>query len=553
MKSRRGISSVVGAVFAIIALGTTVGYITYSMTTLDNYNQSVLAKNQQNADIANEKFQLSSATFVNNKLNVTILDTGSLPVNITKIWISNQTTSCATWSCNINYIPSNKVVSPGLTLTNIGQSMSGSLNTNKPYNVKLVTSRGNMIQFNVNSVSTVPINIQLLALPNTVSNGFKTELTMTVTNNSTGIVTNIVPSLSAPTYTGSGTTTCQAGSASPTSYNTLAPGTTAIFKWDVTVTGGVEGDTCKYTASLQNGYSNNNAQAIITLTQVTFVQSLTVTPLNIKLYALPNSALIGIKTQLIMAVNNNSTGTLTTITPVLANPSGTLTCTAGSVIPASYKNLAPGNTAIFAWNVTLSGANGQTCAYSASLASPYNGYSASATITGSAVTFAETTLAQNTGILSLNYTTFRWTQGNTWNTGWSFPHASSTVIKVNMTNNNSTSDFYISANTQVYFSRTGGGNSGQFFLVNTTSSLSPLGLQAYTCPSPNDYCIKIPAGKSVPLYFGATTKQGNNLNNLGFTDNFFTIMLIYGKFSTSQAAAGNSYAQSLPYIALVGT
>ena len=66
MKSRRGISSVVGAVFAIIALGTTVGYITYSMTTLDNYNQTVLAKNQQLTDIANEKFQLSSATFVNN-------------------------------------------------------------------------------------------------------------------------------------------------------------------------------------------------------------------------------------------------------------------------------------------------------------------------------------------------------------------------------------------------------------------------------------------------------------------------------------------------------
>ncbi|HET6457841.1 MAG TPA: LamG domain-containing protein, partial [Nitrosopumilaceae archaeon] len=214
MKSRRGISSVVGAVFAIIALGTTVGYITYSMTTLDNYNQSVLAKNQQLTDIASEKFQLSSATFVNNKLNITILDTGNLPINITKIWISNQTTPCTTWSCNINYI-SNKVASPGLTQTNIGQSMSGSLNINKPYNVKLVTSRGNTIQFNVNSASSAPVNIQLLALPATVSNGFKTELTMTVTNNSTGTLTNIVPSLSATTYTGSGTTLCQAGSVSP--------------------------------------------------------------------------------------------------------------------------------------------------------------------------------------------------------------------------------------------------------------------------------------------------------------------------------------------------
>ncbi len=90
MKSRRGISSVVGAVFAIIALFSVIGYITYSMSVLDNYNQSVLIKTQQMADVANEKFTVPSVTVVNNKLNITVVNTGSLPVNFTKVWITDK-------------------------------------------------------------------------------------------------------------------------------------------------------------------------------------------------------------------------------------------------------------------------------------------------------------------------------------------------------------------------------------------------------------------------------------------------------------------------------
>ncbi|VVC06240.1 NPCBM-associated, NEW3 domain of alpha-galactosidase [uncultured archaeon] len=557
MKSRRGISTVVGAVFAIIALGTTVGYITYSMTTLDNYNQSVLAKNQQNADIANEKFQVSSATFANNKLNVTILDTGSLPVNITKIWISNQTaSSCTTYSCNINYI-TNKVVSPGLTVTNIGQSMSGSLNLNKPYNVKLVSSRGNMLQFNVNSVGSAPINIQLLALPATVSSGFKTELTMTVTNNSTGILTNIVPSLSAPTYTGSGTTTCTAGLANPANYNTLPSGGTAIFKWDVTVTGGVAGDTCQYTASLNNGFANNNAQATLTLTQVTFVQAAATTPLNIKLYALPNNLPAKFHTQLVMVVANNSTGTVGTtanpITPVLSAPSGTATCTAGSVSPTSYKNVAPGNTVTFTWDVTVDGLTTNSCTYTASLASPYNGYSTSpsTTITLTDVTFASTTLAQNTGILSLNYTTFRWYQsGSSWNNGWEFPTATGTAFKMNVTNNNYTGTFWISKYTQLFVTRASGGNNFQFFIVNTTS-LNPLTNQKYDgCNGVHDYCKSIAPGSTGTIYFSAGTLQGTTAGSVQQGDQYAATILLYGKFTTGgQSGSGNQYGQTLPFIA----
>ena len=208
----------------------------------------------------------------------------------------------------------------------------------------------------------------------------------------------------------------------------------------------------------------------------------------------------------------------------------------------------------FKWDVTTNGANTQSCTYTASLASPYNGYSTpQAQFTVAAVIFAQTTLAQNTGILTLNYTTFRWTQdGSTWNTGWTFSASSNTVIRVNMTNNNATGDFYIDANTQIYFSRTSASNTGQWFIANKTTS-SPFALQKYTCGGPNNWCQVIPAGKTVPVYFGAKTKQTTTLTSLGQGDNYFTIMLLYGKFATTQSGSGTPYGQSVPVIALEGS
>ncbi|TLY06835.1 MAG: hypothetical protein E6K83_07645, partial [Thaumarchaeota archaeon] len=191
MKSRRGLSSVVGAVFAIIALSTVIGYITYSMDVLNNYNQSVLIRTQQMIDIANEKSQVTSVSYVNNKFSIIVNNTGSLPINFTKIWITNKTAACTTYSCNINYVP-NIVVVPvkGITL---GQSMPGTIDKTKPYHIKLVTSRGNTNEFDVNSVGSAPVNIQFYALPSNVTNGYTTGLVMIVKNNGSGTLTNIVP------------------------------------------------------------------------------------------------------------------------------------------------------------------------------------------------------------------------------------------------------------------------------------------------------------------------------------------------------------------------
>lgn len=264
MRSHRALSTVVGTVFAIIALTSTVTYISYSMGILNNYNQSVLTKNQQLIDTDKEKFQISSVTVPNNKLNITISNTGNLPINFTKLWIQNTTT--VDWMNN--YIPKNNFVAPGGVLTNIGQDIPAYINPSNSYNVKLVTSRGNTQQLNVNSANTAPLNIQFFAIPASVVSGFKTELIMVVVNNGSATLVNLSPT-SLPTPTGSAS--CVASSVSPTSYSTLSPGSTAIFKWDVTgtISSGYISQSCTYTITqpLQNGY-RQNLQTTITVSPV---------------------------------------------------------------------------------------------------------------------------------------------------------------------------------------------------------------------------------------------------------------------------------------------
>jgi len=171
MKSRRGLSTVVGTVFSIIALTTTITYVTYSMNTLDKYNQSSLLKNQQLTDISKENFQISSVTVPNGKFNITVSNSGSLPITFTKIWIQNQTAYSAGTDWTNSYVPTNNFVAPGGILKNIGQNLPVSINSAYSYNVKLVTSRGNTQQFKVNSPSVTPLNIQLYSIPSGVASG----------------------------------------------------------------------------------------------------------------------------------------------------------------------------------------------------------------------------------------------------------------------------------------------------------------------------------------------------------------------------------------------
>ncbi len=553
MTTRRGLSSVVGGVFAIIAITTVIAYVTFSMNTLDQYNQSVLTKSQQILDLGKEQFKITNVGIVGNKFNITVSNTGTLPINFTKMWVQNTTTGVNDWVRS--YSPRTNPVGAGAILTNIGQVPAVYASSTQTYQLKLVTSRGNTQVVNLGTVGSAPLNIQFYALPSNIASGFTTELVMVVTNNGSNTLTNVTP-LQPVAGAGLATVTALSAQSSPPNYATLAPGGTAVFKWDVTLAGAAS-NTKTFTAQLQGGL--NTASTTITIGTLSTLNS---APILITLDATPPNVITGAKSLLVMRVTNNGSGTLSTITPTLsvaAHPATTATCTLDPINPASsLTNLLPGSTATFTWGVKVSGGvTNLSCSYSAALVGGYPGNYANSTVTETEVNFASTTLAQNTGIMTLNYSTFRFTQsGGTytgqWFTGWNFTASKDTAFSVNMTNNNSTGDFWVSSYTQIYFTRTSASNTGSFFISGSVTPGNPFTQTAYCGGS--DWCLRIPSGKTVTVYFASkNSRQGTSNGNIGQTDTYMTNMLLYGKFASSQFGSGTRYAQSLPYIAFLAS
>ena len=427
MKSRRALSTVVGAVFAIIALTSTVTYVSYSMGILDNYNQSVLTKNQQLSDVNKEKFQISSVTVPSNgRLNITVANTGSIPINFTKIWIQNTTTTTTDWSNS--YTPTRNFVAPGGVLTKIGQNIPVYINPTYSYNVKLVTSRGNTQQFSMNSVGSVPVNIQFYTFPSSIPSGFTTELVMIVTNNQSGTLTNLVPQISKWTSSPSpSTATCTpSATSSPPSVSTLAPGSTSVFKWDLRMTGS-SGQICTYVASLQNGFSGNTASATATINAIT-------------------------------ATSSN-------------------------------------------WSTTW-------------------------------------------GILSINYTTLKWSQngGSTWHSAWSLPSSSNTntIWKADITNNDPTRAFIINGNTTLdAFSTAAGSNTGTpAYIIGSPP------LNAYSTNTQS-----IASNTTSTLYFGATAASGTTGVIYNKSGQYALSILLFGYWSSVQS--NNFFGQNIPYEGII--
>jgi len=91
MRSRRGISTMVGAVFFIIAMTVAISYISFSMDTLDQFVQTVVVKSSVKEDQSNEEFVVKKLTVDNNMFNITLTNVGEIPINVTRLWVENVT------------------------------------------------------------------------------------------------------------------------------------------------------------------------------------------------------------------------------------------------------------------------------------------------------------------------------------------------------------------------------------------------------------------------------------------------------------------------------
>lgn len=260
MRTRRGLSTVVGAVIFTAVMISALGYVSYSLGLIGNFSETVIVEDSRQREKDTESFEITSVGITSsNKLNATIKNTGNIPVTLRTLWIDRQGPAYDPQKFVLN----NTIAPSGVVY--VGPALGFTINSTAGYDMKVVTQRGNAKTFFVNSPGQAPLFIKAHTIPSVVSTEFDTVVLMTVTNNATDATTvfNLVPS--TPTVdisacAGSCTATYVSGP-DPPSYPTLRPGETATFKWAYTIAGS-DANRITFTTAL-GGTSGNTASTVV--------------------------------------------------------------------------------------------------------------------------------------------------------------------------------------------------------------------------------------------------------------------------------------------------
>ena len=268
MKYRRGLSSIIGMIFLVVILSSVIGYFTYAINLVEQVNDQVIMKSIESVDKSRESFEIGNIRIDDGKFNFTIQNTGELPINFTRLWVTNVTDN----SWPLQNFTINKIATPRQIISNIGQDISLFALDSQAYSMKLVTHRGNSKEISINSPSQEKLDLRLIALPETVPDKFRTTLLLTVTNNMTNQNTllNIKPIMGIPQVTGSAVETLIT-SVTPNDISNLRKGDVVSFIWVYEISGLI-GDSVIFTASLENGYPGNSASATIFVNDILLSQ-----------------------------------------------------------------------------------------------------------------------------------------------------------------------------------------------------------------------------------------------------------------------------------------
>jgi len=263
MKKRKGLTTVVGAVFFLIAIITAASYLTYSMNLFESFSENVFAAEQERENRKSESFDISKLTIENNKINLDIYNSGDIPVSFTRLWIENVTGIDQVYKFDLN-----KTIPTGITSENILQDIQFTALDTQSYKLKLVTDRGTTKEFSINS-SNDPLDLQLFALPDTVPTNFKSTILLAVTNNSTEntIYTNVQPILNVISL---GANFTLEGPL-PEPFPVLEKGNTALFEWNYRITGDDQ-DKVRFEASILNDIPGNMVEKEITVQIIQFAE-----------------------------------------------------------------------------------------------------------------------------------------------------------------------------------------------------------------------------------------------------------------------------------------
>ncbi|EGP93732.1 LamG-like jellyroll fold domain-containing protein [Nitrosarchaeum koreense] len=267
MKKHRGLSALVGSVFLVAVVISSLSYVTYSMNLLGNFSESLIIEEKRQKDKQNEAFEIESVTInPSNRLDGVVLNTGQVPLEIKSIWIEEDGIPDTTKKFDIN-----TVIAPGDQFDLIN-GVDYVMDPLKGYKLKLISGRGEVQSFYINAVGDRSLYLNSYTIPETVSTAFDTTILFTVTNNSTNNapILNLTPSdldVDTSLCAFTGCSAVKVSGPTPTSYPSLKSGETAIFSWVYTISGN-NADQITFEASLANGITSNIATSNVRIKEV---------------------------------------------------------------------------------------------------------------------------------------------------------------------------------------------------------------------------------------------------------------------------------------------
>ena len=254
IKQRRGLSNVIGMIFLVVVLTSVIGYFTYGIDLIERVNDEVIIKGVQSIDKSKETFEIVNMGITDGKFDLTVKNTGQLPIHFTRLWVNNVTDS----SWPLQNFTLNKVASPGEILYDVGQNLNLYALESQSYDLRLITERGNLFNIQLTSPQDETLEMTLFSTQKSVFTGQDVTIWFGVTNNVTdgSVLQLITPQIEdPPDTTGSAIATYKEGP-TPSSKESLSHGDTSFFKWVYTITGSNE-DTVTFNATVNNAKQGN--------------------------------------------------------------------------------------------------------------------------------------------------------------------------------------------------------------------------------------------------------------------------------------------------------
>jgi len=154
-------------IFLVIVLSSVIGYFTYGINLIEKVSDEVAIKGIQSIDKSKENFEVVNIGITDGKFDLTIKNTGQLPINFTRLWVNNMTDS----SWPLQNFTLNEISAPGQISYDVGQNLELYALESQSYDLRLVTARGNLFNFQITSPQDEALEMNLFSTSKSLLTG----------------------------------------------------------------------------------------------------------------------------------------------------------------------------------------------------------------------------------------------------------------------------------------------------------------------------------------------------------------------------------------------